>query len=74
MLILMALPSAMPPLSPQTNSQLFLGNPLCFFVTGRILAAIPVERGHTVWEDQALPIVFLGAANDHGYSNPKIRK
>lgn len=38
------------------------------------MAATLLERGHAAWEDQALPIVFLGAANDHGYSNPKIRK
>lgn len=38
------------------------------------MAAALLERGHTVWEDQALPIVFLGAANDHGCSKPKIRK
>lgn len=68
------LPSAKPPFPPQTYSQVFLGNPLCFSVTGRILAATLLERGHAAWEDQALPIVFLGAANDHGYSNPKIRK
>lgn len=65
-------PSLLFPLRPTARSS--LGIRFAFLSQGGFWQQLFWDRGHAVWEDQPLPIVFLGAANDHGYSNPKIRK
>lgn len=59
---------------PSELQQGFIQEPTLLFHHREDLAAALLERGHAVGEDRTLPIVFLGAVNDHVYSKPKIRK